>query len=489
MSLVRDARAEFAQPQARSRPWWAIPLSYQSLSPLVATFDFAWIIAASIGAGIAYHLIATGTLGDFGHYVGCGMAVAALFSMSARAYDLYRPSHLIRPQPKLREALVLWVMVFLCLATVAFTLKISHVFSRGTVLLFFVVGMVGIVTSRIGIARALTRIIVSGALGGRDIALLISTANHWPQDEIEAAFKRYGYSVRRIFDLAGNENDTGYSTRTAERVREVLRYVRNRQVDEIILAIPWSNTALIDGIARELRSLPIPVKLIPDPIIGRLLERPILDLGPSKAIELQRAPLTTAQRAVKRAIDIVLAGIGLVVLAPVLAVIAIAIRFDTAGPVFFIQIRAGFNGRPFRIYKFRTMVTLENGPVIRQARRGDPRVTRVGRTLRHFSLDELPQLLNVLRGEMSLVGPRPHALAHDNEYDKLIASYAMRQKMKPGLTGLAQVNGCRGETREVFMMKRRVEHDRRYIDCWSLWLDIRILMMTVLQLLRPKGVY
>jgi lipopolysaccharide/colanic/teichoic acid biosynthesis glycosyltransferase len=135
------------------------------------------------------------------------------------------------------------------------------------------------------------------------------------------------------------------------------------------------------------------------------------------------------------------------------------------------------------------MTTLEDGPVIRQACRNDARVTRIGRILRRLSLDELPQLLNVLRGEMSLVGPRPHALAHDNEYDKLIASYAMRQKMKPGVTGWAQVNGCRGETPQVVMMKRRVDHDLRYIDCWSLWLDVRILVMTLLQVFKTRDAY
>jgi lipopolysaccharide/colanic/teichoic acid biosynthesis glycosyltransferase len=135
------------------------------------------------------------------------------------------------------------------------------------------------------------------------------------------------------------------------------------------------------------------------------------------------------------------------------------------------------------------MTTLEDGAVIRQVCRNDQRVTRVGRILRRFSLDELPQLLNVLRGEMSLVGPRPHALAHDNEYDKLIASYAMRQKIKPGITGWAQVNGCRGETPHVDMMKRRVDHDLRYIDRWSLWLDIRILVTTVLQVFKSRQAY
>jgi Undecaprenyl-phosphate glucose phosphotransferase len=489
MSLVRDARRELAPADAHFRRRSAIPLSYQSLSPLVATLDFVWIIAASVASGIAYHFVALGGPGDLVHYVGCGMAVAALFSMSARAYDLYRPANLLHPRSKIRKALTIWVMVFFCLATVAFTVKISHVFSRGAVLLFFVSGVVGIVVSRFGVALALESIISSGRLGGRRVALLTNTGSPQRHEELVEAFEHYGYAVVRVFDVAESDSNTVYSAQTADRVREVLRYARHRPLDEIILAIPWSKTFLIDGIAEELRALPIPLKLLPDSFVGRLLEHPLIDLGPSRAIELQRAPLALSQRAVKRLMDVVLSGLGLVVLAPVFAIMAIVIRLDSPGPAFFIQRRVGFNGRPFRIYKFRTMTTLDDGPVIRQASMDDARVTRIGRFLRRSSLDELPQLLNVLRGEMSLIGPRPHAVAHDNAYDKLIASYAIRQKMKPGLTGWAQVNGFRGETNEVHLMKRRVDHDLHYIDRWTLWLDLRILVMTVVQLVKMRGGY
>jgi Undecaprenyl-phosphate glucose phosphotransferase len=489
MSLVRDVRSELAEANASFRRRSAIPLSYQSLSPLAATFDFGWIITASVGSGVVYHVIALGGLGDLVHYIGCGVAVAALFSMSARAHDLYRPANLLRPRSKIREILTIWVMVFLCLATVAFTVKISQVFSRGTVLLFFVAGLIGIVGSRFGFARALTSVISSGRLGGRRVALLTSSHDQRKQVELVAAFEQYGYAVTQVFDVTSGDRDSAYSAQTAERVREVLRYARQRPLDEIILAIPWSKTILIDGISAELRALPIPLKLVPDPFVGRMLDRPLLDLGPTRAIELQRAPLTRGQRAVKRIMDVALSGLGLLVLAPVLAVMAFAIRFDSPGPVFFTQRRVGFNGRPFRIYKFRTMTTLDDGPAIQQARRDDARVTRIGRLLRRSSLDELPQLLNVLRGEMSLIGPRPHAVAHDNEYDKLIASYAVRQKMKPGLTGWAQVNGFRGETKEVHLMKCRVEHDLQYIDRWSLWLDLRIVGMTLVHLVKMRGAY
>jgi exopolysaccharide biosynthesis polyprenyl glycosylphosphotransferase len=182
----------------------------------------------------------------------------------------------------------------------------------------------------------------------------------------------------------------------------------------------------------------------------------------------------------KRALDLLFSGFGLVVLAPLLLVIALLIRFDSAGPALFRQTRKGLNGKPFRIYKFRTMRVQEDGPVVRQATRNDTRVTRLGRWLRRTSIDELPQLINVLRGEMSLVGPRPHALAHDDYYAQEIPTYTARFAVRPGITGLAQVNGARGETPRIPDMEHRVALDLVYIQNASVWLDLKILVRTVL---------
>ena len=168
---------------------------------------------------------------------------------------------------------------------------------------------------------------------------------------------------------------------------------------------------------------------------------------------------------------------------------AVAIKLDGPGPVIFRQRRNGFNGRPFVIYKFRTMNVLEDGPVVRQATKRDARVTGIGRVLRQSSIDELPQLFNVLKGDMSLVGPRPHAVAHDDEYGALIANYAFRHHVKPGLTGLAQVNGCRGQTLHLDQMKKRIDFDLWYIDNWSLFLDLKILARTTLVPLGSRDAY
>jgi putative colanic acid biosynthesis UDP-glucose lipid carrier transferase len=220
-----------------------------------------------------------------------------------------------------------------------------------------------------------------------------------------------------------------------------------------------------------------------------MFRRPTRDLGSAVCIELQRGPLSVAERASKRFLDLIGAGLALVALLPLLAVVSLAIKFDSTGPVFFRQKRCGFNGRSFAIYKFRTMFVLEDGPSIIQAESVDSRVTRIGKWLRRTSIDELPQLLNVLDGSMSLVGPRPHAVAHDNQFDKVVRKYALRRRVKPGLTGWAQINGCRGPTPTAESIERRVEYDLWYIDNWSLRLDLTILLQTPIEVLRGRNAY
>jgi exopolysaccharide biosynthesis polyprenyl glycosylphosphotransferase len=206
----------------------------------------------------------------------------------------------------------------------------------------------------------------------------------------------------------------------------------------------------------------------------------MLEVGTARTAELKRAPLSVAEQALKRIFDVLAAGLGIILLSPLLLTSVLLIKLDSKGPVLFTQTRNGFNGRSFRIFKFRTMSVFEDGPQIRQATRNDPRVTSVGRWLRRTSIDELPQLFNVLGGSMSLVGPRPHAVAHNTEYERIVANYAFRYHVKPGISGWAQVNGFRGETSTVNLMEKRVELDLWYVSSWSFWLDVRILWKTLI---------
>jgi undecaprenyl-phosphate galactose phosphotransferase/putative colanic acid biosynthesis UDP-glucose lipid carrier transferase len=272
-------------------------------------------------------------------------------------------------------------------------------------------------------------------------------------------------------------------------VDEAIEAARSHNVQFILLALKWSNARRRDLISKRLQILPVPVLLLPDEYIGPLLAQGIRQVGSQLAVEVQRAPLSLTELAIKRSLDLFMAGTILVAIAPLLAVVSLLIKLDSPGPVIFRQRRKGFNGSEFAIYKLRTMNVLEDGHDFRQAQRNDGRVTRIGRILRASSIDELPQLVNVLLGQMSLVGPRPHPVALDNEYSKLIANYAFRQHVKPGLTGWAQIKGFRGETAKLELMEERVAHDLWYVKNWSILLDLRIIIRTLFVLLRAQNAY
>ena len=220
-----------------------------------------------------------------------------------------------------------------------------------------------------------------------------------------------------------------------------------------------------------------------------LTTHPAFSVRRSRAIEIPRTPLSAFEQAAKRVLDIVLASLALMVLSPMMLLTALAIKLESPGPALFRQQRSGFNAKRFLIFKFRTMTVMEEGDNVIQATRHDPRVTGLGRLLRACSADELPQLFNVLLGDMSLVGPRPHAVAHDSYYGKLLSDYASRHHVKPGITGWAQIQGCRGPTVQIELMKNRLDCDLWYIDNWSLALDLLILAGTVVELLRPRNAY
>jgi Undecaprenyl-phosphate glucose phosphotransferase len=270
---------------------------------------------------------------------------------------------------------------------------------------------------------------------------------------------------------------------------QLLRFLRKEPVDEIVIALPWSADERILAVLSRLRHLPVPVRLAPEMIALRSPKSDI-DLKPFDSMPVLRdRPISLWDQLVKDGFDRSMAAFALLLAMPTMAVIALLIKWDSPGPVYFRQKRLGFDNRPFYILKFRTMTHTSAGGQLQQARRGDTRVTRVGSFLRRSSLDELPQLINVLKGEMSLIGPRPHPMwtradqlwpeQGDRPLDQIVSEYASRHRVKPGITGWAQVCGCRGETETVDKMAQRVEHDLHYIENWSLWLDIRILFLTL----------
>jgi len=270
---------------------------------------------------------------------------------------------------------------------------------------------------------------------------------------------------------------------------ELADYVKTHRVDLIYLTLPMASQPRILNLLEELRDTTASIYFAPDIFLFDLIQARMDAIGGVPLVAVCETPFYGLSGLIKRVSDIVLATAALILILPVMLAIAIGIKLTSPGPVFFTQRRYGLDGREIVVYKFRTMTVLEDGNVVRQATREDRRVTPLGAFLRKYSLDELPQFVNVLQGRMSVVGPRPHAVAHNEMYRKLITGYMIRHKVKPGITGWAQVNGFRGETDTLDKMRARIEYDLSYLRNWSLQLDLQIVLKTVLVVLRTQNVY
>jgi Undecaprenyl-phosphate glucose phosphotransferase len=468
---MNDTTGATAGLSVTRRPGVGLRLSYASLGSVMLACDILMITCTSI-LSLAIYSFATTTTPDFSSMIGASMVISALFSGLIHAKGLYRPSAILKKDAAIAEVLFVWVVVFLFAVMAAFLLKVSDQLSRGAMGLSFLLGAIELVARRRLMATLYRSSLMSGRVRGRRV--LVLSENQTAHQDFAEDLVRHGYEVvAAIPALLSNYESV---------IAQACRAVRTSRVDEILVISELSDPARSHQLLASFRALPIHVRMVPDRNLSGLLANTISDIGPTIAIDIQRSPLTTAEQILKRSIDIVAAGAGLILLAPFMAAVGIIIKLESPGPTIFRQTRVGFNGQTFRIYKFRSMTTQDDGPVVRQATRGDRRVTRVGRILRQTSIDELPQLVNVLKGDMSLVGPRPHALAHDTYYESIIADYAVRHRVKPGITGWAQVCGHRGETLTPDAMAARVQHDLWYASNWSLMLDIRIMLRTIFAL-------
>jgi putative colanic acid biosynthesis UDP-glucose lipid carrier transferase len=266
-------------------------------------------------------------------------------------------------------------------------------------------------------------------------------------------------------------------------------YVRTHDIEIIYIALPMASQPRILKLLEELRDTTVSIYFVPDIFVFDLIQARVDTIGGLPVVAVCETPFYGFNGLVKRASDFVIAALALGCLAPMMIAIAIGVKLSSPGPVLFKQRRYGVDGRKIIVYKFRSMSVAEDGDIVRQATKNDSRVTKFGAFLRKTSLDELPQFINVLQGRMSVVGPRPHAVAHNELYRKLIRGYMIRHKVRPGITGLAQVNGYRGETDTVEKMKARIEYDLAYLRNWSLLLDLQILLKTVVVVLRKQNAY
>lgn len=272
-------------------------------------------------------------------------------------------------------------------------------------------------------------------------------------------------------------------------LQQLVQAAREREVDRIYITFPMRAEERIRDVLNRLADSTADVYIVPDFFVFELLHSRWTNIGGLPAVSIFDQPFYGVDGIVKRLMDLALAALALTLLAVPMLLIALLVKLTAPGPVFYRQRRYGLDGREFFVWKFRSMTVSETEENVTQARKAAPRVTRLGAVLRRTSLDELPQLLNVLSGSMSLVGPRPHATVHNERFRTMIKGYMLRHKVRPGITGLAQVNGCRGETETVEKMERRIAFDHRYIREWSLWLDIRILLRTFPIVLSRENAY
>ena len=469
---------------ARSR----ISFPCEAIPYLLSTADALIIVLSALISGVAYHFITDTPLPDAAAYFAVGLVASFVHIVRLGGRGYYDFDVACKPGVETVEVIISWFTTALMLAFIAFLLKIGVSFSRGTFLIFLVAAPFGLLVQRKFSKVLLREAVARGAIGRRN-TILLGTPFEIEALEPGALLAFFGAGEVNRFVLTEENDPLVQQSSDTATLNVVANFVRKNNSSEVLVAIPWSEGARIEFVREQIKPLPVSAKLLPDAHVRALSNHASSANQRALAVELQRAPLSFAEQAIKRTIDFVGAIVGLLVLLPVMALTAIAIKLDSPGPIIFRQNRRGFNGQEFAIFKFRTMRVLDNGPVVKQALRDDPRVTPIGRLLRAASIDELPQLLNVLRGEMSLIGPRPHALAHDNEFEELLSDYAFRHHVKPGITGWAQVHGLRGGTPTVETIAQRVKYDLWYINNWTLWLDIQILIKTFVEVLRRRNAY
>lgn len=414
--------------------------------------------------------------------VGPAVVVAGLFVLWMKSRGMYRPVGC----PSLRRQLVnvssVWFGLLVLLAAAVFAMNLADTFNWRSFLLFSAIGLLGLVLQRILWMRV-GQGLIGAKPGSRNVILLTEK----PQTGYALeTLERLGLSLQYHFALPIEARDVG---NCEETIDQIIACARESDIEEILVAADpryWND---LQEAIKALRVLPFRIYLLPTGPSAEVYNGRLHQLGDNVCLELQRPPLSSLECAVKRGMDILLGGIALIALSPVMLAVMIGIKLDSPGPILFRQTRRGFNGKIFKIFKFRTMSVMEDGLSVRQASKADPRVTRLGKWLRRASIDELPQLLNVMLGDMSLVGPRPHAMAHDVEFNRVVANYAFRQRMKPGLTGWAQVHGFRGPTPNVESIRKRIEHDIWYIDHWSIWIDLLIVLRTAAEVAKGRNAY
>ncbi|MGH8294325.1 MAG: undecaprenyl-phosphate glucose phosphotransferase [Steroidobacteraceae bacterium] len=393
--------------------------------------------------------------------------------------------------PLAARVLVRWTVIIGILLVVGFVTKYTSDFSRKVVVSWIVATPAVLIVVTLCLQELRRRLMYDPAMvrrvafaGCNDISLALAR-------RIGDSGELTGLQVEGFFDDRSAERlgAPGGRSRLLGRLPELASFVKRRRIDVVFVALPVRHIQRVMRLLDELRDTTVSIYYVPDIFAFDLIQARSGELFGIPVVALCETPFCGYRGVIKRITDIAFAASILVIASPLMLALAAMVRLSSPGPIIFAQRRHGLDGREITVWKYRTMMVLEDGARIVQATRADSRITAVGRFMRRYSLDELPQLFNVLQGRMSLVGPRPHAVAHNEEYRKLIKGYMIRHKVPPGMTGLAQVNGCRGETARIEDMQQRVNYDLEYLRRWTPLLDLKILLLTAVRVLRDEKAY
>jgi putative colanic acid biosynthesis UDP-glucose lipid carrier transferase len=463
---------------------WALPGSV--VVDLYSLADIGLIVVAALAAKYFYIGHILGSFSSDLPYFSASLIVALVAFIKMRKSGLYSIERVNDDSVRLRSVFTAIATAFLFAVLAAYLLKIGHTFSRGWAILWFLTSVGAVSLWHVARVRLLRAHLAAGRLRRR-----VAVIGH---REIVAQFleplrgeKTVEVALSHSFASSGREaeeeiEDSGELNRFVSRARR-------QGIEDVVVAMRLDRTDVINRIIETCSQLSANVRLYHPYLSSRSSALGSFRIADLTLFNAETTPLSPWEFVAKWTFDRVVAALLLTVLSPLLVVIAALIKIESRGPVFFAQRRAGLDHAEFRVLKFRTMSCVEDGPVVQQASRNDSRVTRLGNILRRTSLDELPQLINVICGEMSLVGPRPHALAHNEQYGALVERYANRHRVRPGITGWAQVNGFRGPTVETELMRKRVEYDLFYIENWSFWFDLKILILTPLKVILGDNAY
>jgi putative colanic acid biosynthesis UDP-glucose lipid carrier transferase len=422
-------------------------------------------------------------------YVIAGLCAVILFGVIGRFTEIYT-SWSGRPlRDEAVRVLITWILTFLSLILIAFMTKTSEEYSRLVLVSWSISTPLFIILARFGLRKVFSHFKQIG-LNNRTVAIVGITENGLRFAQDLENRPEYGYQVVGFYGELSKEDDSLLeSYQYLGDFDDLIESARKGEWDQIYFALPVEAKTRMLKLLEALADSATPIRLLPDYFTTNLLHSKYMEIADTPVLCIYDSPFSADHAFLKRVEDILISSIILTLISPIMLAIALVVKFTSKGPIIFKQTRYGLKGEKIKVWKFRSMTVCEDGDKVTQASKNDSRFTSVGKFLRKTSLDELPQFINVIQGHMSIVGPRPHAVAHNEEYRSRISGYMLRHLVKPGITGWAQINGWRGETNTIYKMEKRVEFDLEYMREWTLWLDFKIIYLTIFRGFFDKNAY